>query len=96
MRAPPVRGLLSATRSGGADGAAPPTLDAVSNALIAAAMGMQGAESPPTNRQVEAVTAARGQATTAMARWAALSTTGLATLNAKLKAAGQPEVTLPK
>ncbi len=55
---------------GGGGGAAPtPTLDRASAALLAAAMGMQNADMAPTARDVAAATAARAQATTAMARW---------------------------
>jgi len=73
-----------------------PTLDRVSTALMAAAMGMQGAEVAPTDRQVAACAAARAQATTVMAQWTKLTTTELAALNAKLKTAGRPVVALPK
>ncbi len=48
---------------------ATPTLEAVSNALQAAAMGMQGAEVAPTAVQVAAAAAARRQYVTTMGRW---------------------------
>jgi photosystem II stability/assembly factor-like uncharacterized protein len=76
--------------------AGPLTLDRASNAMMTAAMGMQGAEAAPTDRQVAAVTAARTQAAPVLARWKALTTTELTALNTKLKAAGQPTVAVPK
>ena len=48
---------------------ATPTLEAVSNALQAAAMGMQGGEVAPTAVQVAAAAAARRQYVTTMGRW---------------------------
>jgi hypothetical protein len=72
-----------------------PTLDRVSGALMAAAMGMQGAEVAPTDRQVAACAAARAQATTVMAQWTKLTTTELAALNARRKAAGEPAIRMP-
>jgi hypothetical protein len=53
-------------------GAAPPTLEAVSNALQAAAMAMQSAETSPTAVQVAAADAARAQAKPVLAQWAAV------------------------
>jgi hypothetical protein len=64
------RNLRALRRRGNA--AAPPTLEAVSNALQAAAMAMQAAETPPTAAQVAAATAARTQARRVMARWSAV------------------------
>ena len=64
-----VRGFR---RRGG--GAAPPSLEAVSNALQTAAMAMQAAEAAPTAAQVAAAAAARNQARPIMARWAAVKT----------------------
>ncbi len=81
-------------RGGGAAG--PLTLESASNAMLAAAMSMQAADITPTANQVAACSAARVQATGVLARWAALKGTGLAALNAKRKAAGQPPVALPE
>ena len=75
---------------------APPSLEAVSAAMMAAAMAMQGAEAAPTAREVAAVTEARRQSAATMARWTKLTTMDLAALNAKRKAAGQPPIELPK
>jgi hypothetical protein len=52
-------------------GAATPSLEAVSNALQAAAMAMQAAEVAPTETQIAAAAAARSQARPVMAQWAA-------------------------
>jgi photosystem II stability/assembly factor-like uncharacterized protein len=51
---------------------ATPSLEAVSNALQAAAMAMQAAEAAPTATQLAAAAAARAQAGPAMAQWAAV------------------------
>ncbi|MBW7932586.1 MAG: glycoside hydrolase, partial [Gemmatimonadaceae bacterium] len=75
--------------------AGPPTLSSVSGAMLSAAMAMQGAEVPPTARQVAACTNASKQFDDVMKRWTVLKTTRLAALNAARKAAGQAEVRLP-
>jgi photosystem II stability/assembly factor-like uncharacterized protein len=83
---------------GGRGGAAnaPPTLDAASNAMMAAAMAMQAADVAPTSGQIEAVTRARATGASVMSRWTRLSTTGLAALNAKLKASGRQAISIPR
>lgn len=63
--------------------------------MIAAAMAMQSADVAPTASQVAAVTRARVQASAVMRKWTTLKTTGLASLNAKRKAAGLPVVNVP-
>ncbi|MGE3618436.1 MAG: WD40/YVTN/BNR-like repeat-containing protein, partial [Gemmatimonadales bacterium] len=75
--------------------AGPPTLEGASNTLMAAAMAMQGADVAPTAGQVAACTAARAQLAGVMRQWNALTTSGLAKLNASRRAAGQAAVTLP-
>jgi photosystem II stability/assembly factor-like uncharacterized protein len=60
------------TLRGRRGGAAQPTLEAVSNALQAAAMAMQGMEIAPTAAQVAAANAARAQAKPIMAQWVAV------------------------
>jgi photosystem II stability/assembly factor-like uncharacterized protein len=80
---------------GGAGGAVrAPTLESASTALLAASMAMQNADVAPTANQVAAVSAARTQSLAVTAKWNALRTTALAALNAKLKAAGQPPISL--
>jgi hypothetical protein len=53
-------------------GPATPSLEAVSNALQAAAMAMQSSERSPTAVQMAAANAARAQAKPVMARWTAV------------------------
>jgi hypothetical protein len=72
-----------------------PTLTAASNAMMGAAMTLQTADVAPTATQVAAVATARAQGAAAMAKWTALRTTGLATLNTVRKTAGQPPITVP-
>jgi hypothetical protein len=59
-------------------------------------MSMQNADVAPTANQIEVAGRARTQATEVMARWTRVKTTGVAGLNAKLKAAGQPVIVVPK
>ena len=73
----------------------PPTLNAVSASMMAAAMAMQTAEAAPTATQVAAVNTARTQEAAAMARWTALHTTSLNAINTRRRAAGQPPILIP-
>lgn len=75
--------------------AGPPSLQSASNGMMAAAMAMQGADVAPTAGQVATAERARVQTGEVMAKWTALKTTGLAALNAKRKAAGEPAIELP-
>lgn len=79
---------------GGGNTAAAQTLQSVSASMLAAAMSMQAADVPPSAREIEACTSARAQSVSVMARWRTLTTTGLAALNAKRRAAGLPVVTM--
>lgn len=63
--------------------------------MMSAAMAMQGADVAPTAAEIAGVTRARAEGADVMKRWNAIRTTGLAALNAKRKAAGQPAITLP-
>ena len=63
--------------------------------MIAAVMPMQSAEMAPTASQVDAVTRARAQSAEVLKKWNALKGPGLAALNAKRKAAGQPAIAIP-
>ena len=109
--APPAAGGGAAGGRGGRGGGAPggrggrggrgavggeETLQSVSTAMFAAAMAMQAAEAAPTAREKAACAKARTDAAAVMARWTKLTTTDLAALNAKRKAAGQPAISLPK
>ena len=80
---------------GGGGPAPPPKLESGSAAMMAAAMAMQGADVAPTAGQVAGAAKARADGEAALRAWAALRTTGLASLNAKRRAAGQPAVSLP-
>ena len=64
-------------------------------AQMAAAMAMQAADVAPTASQVAAVTKARTDAAAMMKRWNALKTTGLASLNAKRRKAGEAPIGIP-
>jgi hypothetical protein len=74
------RGFGGGPGGGGAPGAGggrggateAPTLNGVSTAMMAAAMGMQSAETAPTARDVAACTRARAQSAAVMARWTKL------------------------
>ena len=77
---------------GGAGGAAAPTLTGVSGALMAAATSLQDADMAPTASRLDAAATAKADAAALMKKWTSLRTTGLAALNAKRKAAGQPTV----
>ncbi len=83
-------------RGGAAAGTAAPTLESASAAMESAAMAMQAADAAPTANQVAACSKARAAASAVLMKWRAISTTGLASLNGKLKAAGQPAVKLPE
>ena len=89
-------GFAGAAGGRGAGDQAGLTLTAASAALLAAAMAMQGAETAPTAREVAACAAARVQQAAVMGRFTELTTTGLSALNAKRKAAGQPEIVVPR
>ena len=75
--------------------AAPPTLESASNALLGAAMAMQGADVAPTAAEVAGCERARKQSAEVMARWARLRTTGLAAFNRTRGAAGLPPIGQP-
>ena len=55
---------------------------------------MQAADVAPTANTLAAVTAAQQNAARVMARWTALRTVDLPALNAKLKGAGIPALTI--
>ncbi len=91
------RGGAAGGGRGGAGGpAATPTLQSAGAAMLAAAMAMQGADAAPTAREIAACATARAQAATVMGKWNTLTTTTLASINVKRKAAGQPVITIGK
>ena len=63
-----------------------------SAALVGAATALGTADVAPTASRLDAVAKAKADAATVMKKWTALSTTGLASLNSKRKAAGQAVV----
>jgi photosystem II stability/assembly factor-like uncharacterized protein len=71
------------------------TLDGVSEAMLAAAMAMQGADVTPTAREAAACDQVRADARVVMARWTTLKTKELEAFNAKRRAAGEGTVSLP-
>ncbi len=71
------------------------TLDALATEMMNAAMPMQSADVAPTAADVAACDRARADAVAVMARWRALSTTGLAAFNAKRRAAGRSPIAIP-
>jgi len=77
---------------GGAGAGAPPveTLASAGAALSGVMNLLQGADVQPTSVQLNAMAAARAQATRVNTRWNAISTVDLAALNVKLQAAGLP------
>ena len=89
------RGGGGGGRGGGAP-AGPPTLESASTGMMSAAMAMQDADATPTAKQIATVARARATGATVMKQWSTLSTSGLAALNAKRKAAGQATVTFRK
>jgi len=89
-------GRAGGGRAGAGGPAQAPTLQSVSTEMLSAAMAMQAAEIAPTAREVAACATARTNAAMVMAKWTRLTTTDLAALNAKRKAAGQPAIGMPK
>jgi hypothetical protein len=69
------------------------TFEHVRNALMAAAMSMQGADIAPTAAEIAACSRARARHEAIMSRWNALRTTELGALNSKRKAAGEAVIT---
>ncbi|HUR20330.1 MAG TPA: hypothetical protein VMZ90_05935, partial [Vicinamibacterales bacterium] len=63
-------------------------LAAAATGLSGVMNSLQGADVTPTAVQLQGIATARRAGTVAMTTWATLKTTGLATVNAKLKAAG--------
>jgi photosystem II stability/assembly factor-like uncharacterized protein len=80
---------------GGGGGGAPLNLETASNAMMAAAMAMQGADVAPTTGQTATAAKARADAVPLMRSWTALKTSGLASFNAMRRASNQPEVAVP-
>lgn len=80
---------------GPAGGAATPSLEALSNTLLTAAMAMQNADVAPTAVQIAGVTAARKSAAEVVPKWNQIRDVRLPAFNAKRKASGLTEIQLP-
>ena len=87
-------GAAGGGRGGPAAAAPTDTLWSVSSSLGAVMNAMQAADVAPTANTLAAVTAAQQNAARVMARWTALRTVDLPALNAKLKGAGIPVLTI--
>jgi len=92
------RGGSAAVAAGGRGAAvvsqaSAPTLNSAAGGLSGVMNVLQGADVQPTGVQLKAIATARAAGTAAMAKWTALKTVDLPSLNAKLKAAGlQPVI----
>jgi len=91
----PAPGARPARRGRRGGGEGPPTLSAVSDGYLSAAMAMQDADVTPTAEEVAACARARAAAPPVMAKWNALVGTGLRQLNARRRAAQLPEIPVP-
>jgi photosystem II stability/assembly factor-like uncharacterized protein len=87
-------GQAGGGRGGGAPAAPPDSLSGASAALAGVMNILQGADVQPTTVQVNAIADARASASKPMARWDAIKSVDLPALNAKLRAAGLPTITL--
>lgn len=76
----------------GGAGTPAPTLAGVPGALVGAATALQTADVAPTASKLDAVAKAKADAATVMKKWTSLSTTELAKINTKRKAAGQATI----
>lgn len=98
---PPAAGGGRGGRGGGGFGGrggapqGPANLESAATQMMAAAMGMQASDAAPTANNIAACDRARAASRAALARWTSLSTTGLAALNAKRRAAGLAAIQLP-
>ena len=75
--------------------AGPPTLASASDALLGAAMAMQGADVAPTAAEIAACGRARTEAAGVAARWTRVKTRDLEALNASRRDAGLAPLPLP-
>jgi Tfp pilus assembly protein FimT len=83
-------------RGGGGRGrggaAAQPTFTSINGDLLAMLALLEEADAEPTTQAVAAVRAVRADFAAMLLRWHRLSTSDLAALNARLRAAGQPTI----
>ena len=78
----------------GGGGGGPETLAGIRGSLVSLMSLLQGADVTPTTQAVAAITQRRKETASLMAKWAALKKTDLANLNAQLKQANLPAITL--
>ena len=82
-------------RGGGGGGAsATPTLRSITGELMTLFNFLEDADAEPTTQAAAAIRAAQREFVALESRWARIRTTDLAALNAKLRAAGQPPITI--
>jgi hypothetical protein len=80
-------------RGGGAPGARP-TFASINGELLSLLALVEDSDAPLTTQATAAVASAERDFASLNARWTALRTTGLADVNAKLKAAGQQPIVI--
>jgi photosystem II stability/assembly factor-like uncharacterized protein len=73
-------------------GAAQPTFISINGDLLAMLALLEEADAEPTSQAVAAVRSVRADFAAILVRWRQLSTSDLAVLNARLRAAGQPSI----
>jgi hypothetical protein len=83
---------LDALEGAGSAGAGEPSLTRLNSDLGSLYGVIQGADLAPTSQALAAIEEKTAALNTAVARWQALRTTGLAALNMKLRAAGRGEI----
>ena len=91
-----VEGVEGRGRRRGGRGTQEPTLGSATSEFGRLMAVVQGADATPTAHTTTGVGTAKKELDDLLSRWADLRTKEVADLNAKLKAAGLPEVTTPE
>ena len=81
-------------RGGGGGGGATPTFRSINGELMTLFNLIEDADAEPTTQATAAIRAAQRNFAALEARWTKIRTTDLAALNAKLRSAGQPPITI--
>jgi hypothetical protein len=81
-------------RGRGGASAGGPTLASMSGELLSMLSIIEDSDAPPTTQTTAAVSSVQRGFTELLARWNTIRTTELASLNAKLRAAGQQAITI--
>jgi photosystem II stability/assembly factor-like uncharacterized protein len=92
--APPPEPAAGGRGRGGAPASPPDSLTGATAALAGVMNILQGADVQPTTVQLAAMADGRAAAAKVMARWAAIKSVDVAAVNAQLKGAGLPAITL--